>query len=39
MNDTLLSIAFGAFFLLGTFLTVFFLVCMIVDEEKRGAGK
>ena len=36
MNDTLLSLAFTAFFLIGTFFTIFFLVCMIVDEERKA---
>lgn len=39
MADTILSVAFMAFFALGAILTVFFLALMIVDEERKGAGK
>ena len=39
MNDTILSLSFTAFFLIGTIVTVVFLACLVVDEAKRGAGK
>lgn len=38
MYDTILTIAFSAFFLAGAVLTVGFLTVLIVDEELRAKG-
>lgn len=39
MNETILNLAFTGFFITGAIITVFFLACMIVDEERKGARK
>lgn len=39
MTDTIINAAFTGFFIAGTIITVFFLACMIVDEERKGARK
>jgi len=39
MNETILNLAFNAFFITGAVITVFFLGCMIVDDNRKGARK